>query len=277
MTVHTHEQSGLVRAVVPPDEQPSILSTAFRKLRLWLLLLATVVAWELYTQFVDVPSYLLPRPEQIINEFIEKPDVVLNAFAITTIEAGLGFTVAAILGLILAILIARSALLEEFLYPYLNIIRVTPVIAIAPLLTIWFGHGITPMIIVSTLIAFFPIVVATALGLRSVDADLISLMRTLNASETHILRKIRLPNALPYLFAAFRISAPLAVIGALVGEFVGASAGLGYLLVTARGRIDTSMVFLMVALSAMLGIMAFAAVVAIERRFIRWHQSVQLE
>lgn len=276
MAQHTHV-SDRARAVVPPEDRPSILATTFRKLRLWLLLVATIVVWEVYTRLVDVPSYLLPRPEQIVNEFVEKPEVVINAFMITTVEAALGFIVAALLGLILAILIARSALLEEFLYPYLNIIRVTPVIAIAPLLTIWFGHGITPMIIVSTLIAFFPIVVTTALGLRSVDQDLISLMRTLNASEADILRKIRLPNALPYLFSSFRISAPLAVIGALVGEFVGASAGLGYLLVTARGRIDTSMVFLMVVLSALLGILAFAAVVAIERRFIRWHASVQAE
>jgi NitT/TauT family transport system permease protein len=130
------------------------------------------------------------------------------------------------------------------------------------------------MILVSALIAFFPIVVTTVLGLRSADPELVSLMRTLNASEAEILRKIRMPSALPHLFASFRVSAPLAVIGALVGEFVGASAGMGFLLVSARSRIDTEMVFLMVVLSAILGILAFSAVVALERRYVRWHHSV---
>jgi NitT/TauT family transport system permease protein len=151
------------------------------------------------------------------------------------------------------------------------------VLAIAPLLTIWFGHTMTPIVIVATLIAFFPIVVTTVLGLRSVDPDLINLMRTLSASERDVLRKIRFPNAMPYIFSSFRISAPLAVVGALVGEFVGAAQGLGYLLVTARGRIDTSMVFLMVVLSAALGIAFFMAVVAVERRVIKWHPSIVLE
>ena len=191
---------------------------------------------------------------------------MFDAFVATTIAAALGFIVAAILGIGLGIVIARWFLMEELLYPYLNIIRVTPIIAIAPLLTIWFGHGRAPVVIVAVIIAFFPIVVGTVLGLKSVDPDLINLMRTLSASDRAILRKIRLPHAMPSIFAAFRISAPLAVIGTLVAEFVGGSSGLGYLLIRARGRIDTSMVFLMVVLSALLGIAFFQVVVAIERR-----------
>ena len=195
----------------------------------------------------------------------------------TFTESVIGFAIAAVAGILLAILIARSALMERLVYPYLNIVRVTPVIAIAPLLTIWFGHGQVPMVIVAALIAFFPIVVTTALGLKSVDPDLMSMMRLLNASRRQTLYKIQLPNALPYIFSAFRISAPLAVVGALVGEFVGASEGLGYLLVTARGRIDTSTVFLMTVLAALMGILAFALVVAFERRFVKWHPSVLLQ
>jgi ABC-type nitrate/sulfonate/bicarbonate transport system permease component len=210
----------------------------------------------------------------VVEAFVDSNRLVIGAFLVTATEASLGFMIAASAGLLLAVMIARSALLEDVLYPFLNIIRVTPVIAIAPLLTIWFGHGLTPMILVSALIAFFPIVVTTVLGLRSADPELVSLMRTLNASEAEILRKIRMPSALPHLFASFRVSAPLAVIGALVGEFVGASAGMGFLLVSARSRIDTEMVFLMVVLSAILGILAFSAVVALERRYVRWHHSV---
>jgi ABC-type nitrate/sulfonate/bicarbonate transport system permease component len=267
----------LVHALPAVEDRPSVGRRLVDRLRTSALLIVTLVAWQLVTTFVSVPAYILPAPREVLREFVEKPDLVIGALVVTSTEAALGFATAALLGLVFAVLIARSALTEQLLYPYLNIIRVTPIIALAPLLSIWLGHGITPIVVVATLIAFFPIVVTTALGLKSTDPDLVSLMHTLNASEGQILRLIRLPNALPYLFSSFRISAPLAVVGSLVGEFVGAGQGLGYLLLAARGRIDTSMVFLMVVLSALLGIAAFAAVVAVERRFIRWHPSVQLQ
>jgi ABC-type nitrate/sulfonate/bicarbonate transport system permease component len=261
-------------AVVPPERHHSLGMRAFRRTRVLIVLAVTVLIWEIATRALDIPVYLLPAPELLIADVVEKPGVVLDAFVATSIAAVLGFLFAAALGIGLGIVIARWFVMEELLYPYLNIIRVTPIIAIAPLLTIWFGHGRTPVVIVAVIIAFFPIVVGTVLGLKSVDPDLINLMRTLSASDRVILRKIRLPHAMPYIFSAFRISAPLAVIGTLVAEFVGGSSGLGYLLITARGRIDTSMVFLMVVLSALLGIAFFQVVVAIERRVIRWHPSV---
>jgi NitT/TauT family transport system permease protein len=197
----------------------------------------------------------------------------MSAFGVTALSATIGFAIAAGVGFVLAVMIARFALMEEFLYPYLNIIRVTPTIAVAPLLVIWFGEGLVPVVVVTALIAFFPIVAMLVLGLRSVDPDLLNLMRIYSADEVTVLRTIRIPNALPHLFSAFRVSAPLAVVGALVGEFVGYSQGLGFLLITARARLDTAMVFATVVLSAVLGILAFAAVVALERRFIRWHSS----
>lgn len=270
-------REALAYAQIPPEEEQSLIARIFTKLRLVLLLLLTVIGWELFTRIVEPPSYLLPAPHLVFTDLVEETEAVLRAFAITGIESAVGFILALALGVILAVIIARSALMEELLYPYLNIIRITPTIAIAPLLTIWFGHGLTPMIIVAALTAFFPIVVNMVLGLRSVDPDLISLMRTLNASEGQILRKIRLPNSLPYLFSSLRLAAPLAVIGALVGEFVGGADGIGRLLVSARVRIDTSMMFLMIFLAVILGIAAFAAVVAAERRLIRWHPSVELD
>jgi ABC-type nitrate/sulfonate/bicarbonate transport system permease component len=132
-------------------------------------------------------------------------------------------------------------------------------------------------VVVAAMIAFFPVVVGTVLGLKSVEPDLISLMRILNASELTELRKIRLPNSLPDLFSAFRVSAPMAVIGALVGEFVGGSRGLGYLLVTAQGQLNTRAVFLLVVISGLLGIVVFNAVVLIEHRVVRWHPSTRPE
>ena len=282
-TVDMTGQSGDVpaetieKAVIPPEQTRSLASRVFRRVRVIVLLLLTVGLWQALSRGLDVPPYLLPAPDLIIADFLDKPQLALNGFKETALEATVGFLIAAALGIGLGIVIARWVVMEDMLYPYLNIIRVTPVIAIAPLLTIWFGHNSTPVIIVVTLIAFFPIVVGTVLGLKSVDPDLINLMRTLSASDRAMLLKIRLPHAMPYIFSAFRISAPLAVIGALVGEIFGAAQGLGYLLIRARSTIDTSQVFLMVVLSAILGIVFFSIVVAVERRVIKWHPSVVLD
>jgi NitT/TauT family transport system permease protein len=268
-------QARYVHAIIPPAQRRSWPMRVFFSGRVWLVLLFSLIVWELATRLFDIPTYLLPAPRLVVGQFAERPGLFLEGLRVTAIESAVGFTVAAVTGGLLGILIARSRLTEEMLYPYLNILRVTPVVAIAPLLTIWLGHGMTPIIVVSALIAFFPIVVGTVLGMKSVDAELISLMRILNASEFTELRRIRLPNALPHLFAAFRISAPMAVIGAIVGEFVGGSRGLGYLLVAFQAQLSTSSVFVLVLLSGLLGIAFFNVVVLLERRFVPWLGSVQ--
>lgn len=268
----------LQRAVVPLEEERSpIARRIIRRVRVAGVLIATVIVWSLATHLFDIKRFILPSPELVIARFFDAPPFVIENLLITAGEAAAGFTMAAILGVTMAVIISRSPLLEELLYPYLNIIRVTPSVAIAPLLIIWFGHSPVPHIIVATIISFFPIVVTTALGLRSVDPELINLMSTLNARESQIFRKIRLPNSLPYLFAAFRISAPLAVLGAIVGEFAGGTGGLGNVLIVARSNLDTPMSFLMIVLSACLGILFYGIVVMVERRVIRWHPSVELD
>lgn len=264
-------------AVIPPEQQTSFLKDLTKRSLVLVVLIATILLWETWVRFRDIPNYLFPRPTTVIDRLIAKPAVMIEAFYFTFFESLIGFAMASLIGIALAILIARSALLERLIYPYLNIIRVTPVVAIAPLLTIWFGHGILPQALIAALIAFFPIVVTTVLGLKSVDPELVSLMKLLNATEAKELWKVRLPNALPYIFSAFKISAPLAVVGALVGEFVGGAQGLGWLLITARGRLDTSTVFLMVVLAVLLGIASFTIVVAFEKRFVKWHPAVVLE
>lgn len=265
------------RAVIADEEHGITLRSVVRMVRLWILLAVTLVLWDGFVWAFNPSPFLLPSPQRVIGKFLDKPDLVVDAFVTTAYESVAGFAVAAIVGIALAVIIVSSPLLEELIYPYLNMIRITPVVAIAPLLAIWFGHGYTPKIVVAALIAFFPIAVTTVLGLKSADPDLINLMKTLNASTFDIFVKIRFPNALPYVFSAFRISAPLSVIGAIVGEMVAASRGLGYLLVISQSRVDTSTVFLMVVLSGVLGIAAFSLVVAAERRFVRWHPSVHLE
>ena len=266
-----------LRVTVPDDPRVPPALRVLRALRVWLVLLVTLGCWQLATKLFDIPTYLLPAPSLVVDELVEKPELYLEALRVTAIESASGFLIAAVAGFLFGILIARSPLTEELLYPYLNLIRVTPIVAIAPLLTIWLGHGMAPNVVVAAMIAFFPVVVGTVLGLKSVDPDLISLMRILNAGELTELRKIRLPNSLPHLFSAFRVSAPMAVIGALVGEFVGGSSGLGYLLVTAQGQLNTSAVFLLVLISGLLGIVVFNVVILVERRVVRWHPSVRLD
>ena len=271
-------EAPFTRAVIPDeDDRPPLATRITKRLRVSFVLLLTVGLWAFVTRAFEIKRFLLPSPDLVIARFFDSPEYVFHHFMITFWESAAGFIVAATLGIGLAILLARSALLEELVFPYLNIIRVMPSIAIAQLLVVWFGHTPLPHIIVATTIAFFPIVVTMMLGLRSADPDLINLMRTLNASESTIFRKIRLPNALPYLFASFRISAPLAVIGALVGQFAGGTGGMGNVLIVSRSNLDTPMSFLMVALSCVLGIAFYGAVVAAERRFIRWHPSVVLD
>jgi NitT/TauT family transport system permease protein len=261
--------------VVPEARRRPLALRVLRGARVWLVLLVGLVCWELAVRLLDIPAYLLPAPQAVIGELLEKPELYLDGLMVTAIESVSGFLIAAAAGFLFGILIARSPMTEELLYPYLNLIRVTPIVAIAPLLTIWLGHGMTPNVVVAAMIAFFPVVVGTVLGLKSVDPDLVNLMRILNASELTELRKIRLPNSLPHLFSAFRVSAPMAVIGALVGEFVGGSRGLGYLLVTAQGQLNTRSVFLLVLISGLLGIVVFNAVVLVERRVVRWHPSAR--
>jgi ABC-type nitrate/sulfonate/bicarbonate transport system permease component len=274
----TFDQELLVRAQIPAeDERPPVGLRLVRRFRVVAVLLLTVALWAIAVRVFEVKRFIVPSPELVIGRFFDTPEFVIREFMVTLLEASAGFGIAATLGVGLAILLARSALLEELLYPYLNIIRVTPSIAIAPLLVVWFGHTPTPHIIVATIISFFPIVVTTLLGLRSADPELINLMATLNASPQAVFRKVRLPNSLPYLFASFRISAPLAVIGALVGEFAGGTGGMGNVLIVSRSNLDTPMSFLMIVLSGFLGILFYGVVVAGERRLIRWHPSVQLD
>lgn len=265
-----------VTAVIPPDTGSSPVLRALRASRVWLVLLAGMVVWQLAVVLFDVPTYILPSPLRVIEEFFRRPEMYLQALWVSAWESVVGFVVAAVAGVTLGVLIARSALTEQLLYPYLNILRVTPTVAIAPLLTIWFGRGYLPIIVISFLIAFFPIIVQTVLGLNSADKGLIDVLRIANAGELAILRKVRLPNALPYIFSSFRISAPGAVIGVLVGEFMSGSEGLGFLITSASGQLNTRSVFVLVVLSSLLGIALFNVCVLIERRVVKWHPAVRV-
>jgi NitT/TauT family transport system permease protein len=234
------------------------------------LLLILLAIWQLVSDAFRVPTFLLPSPLLIASKLIEIPDVLAANTLVTLREVMGGFTLSVVVGITLAILIAHSRLLAESLYPLLVISQEIPQVAIAPILVIWFGHGDLPKVIVAFFISFFPMVVNTAVGLLGVDEDLLYLIRGLNASRWQVLAMIRLPNALPYIFTGMRVSITLAVIGAVVGEFVGGTEGLGYLVFTGTGTLNTRLTFAAIVVLALLGLALFWLVALVERLVLPW-------
>lgn len=239
-------------------------------------LIFTVLAWEFGVRWLKVPKFLLPKPSAMLDRLAEDGTLLVKHILITTRESLTGFALAVLCAFVLAVLLAEFKIARRVLFPYLVGIRVTPIVAVAPLLVIWFGFGMTPKVIVAALICFFPVVVNTVLGLRSPNPDMIALMYTYSASEWDILKKIRLPTALPFLLSSLRIAAPTSVIGAIVGEMVGSDIGLGYLLLLAKGYLDTELLFICILLSAGLGLLFFTVVSSLEKKLLQWHES-QLE
>ncbi|AQA06325.1 hypothetical protein BVC93_12000 [Mycobacterium sp. MS1601] len=248
---------------------------ALRACRSWLAVGVALLLWQGIVGWLEIPTYVLPAPTDIVDAFTSAPGLLLGGLWATTKLSLLGFAAAIVIGVLLAVLIARSELFEQVAYPFLNIIRVMPTVAIAPLLIIWFGRTGVPIIICSCLIAIFPIIVDVAHGLTSVDHDLINMMKLANASELSILFRIRIPNCLPYLFSSFRVSAPGAVVGALLGEFIGAREGLGYLITVYSAQLNTPMVFVLALLSCLLGIVFFNTCVFAERMLVPWKTVVR--
>jgi NitT/TauT family transport system permease protein len=236
-----------------------------------LFLLALVVAWEAAVRIFAIPAFLLPGPVAIVEKMAQNIERLLLVHAWATLrEVLIGFGMAALGGISLAVLIAHSKVLSRTLYPVLVITQVVPTIAVAPMLTIWVGPTDASRLIVVFLIAFFPIVVNTTAGLLRVDEELIDLIRGLNASRWKIFTKIRMPNALPYLFTGMRISITLSVIGAVVDEFVVSERGLGYLIFSAASNLDILLVFSGVVLLAAMGIILFQLIRLIQRIALPW-------
>jgi ABC-type nitrate/sulfonate/bicarbonate transport system permease component len=234
---------------------------------LWALV-AVLIGWEVLVAVADVPAFLLPSPSSILLKFLKDPGYLVAQVLYTGFEAVIGLAIAILVALVMAVLITRSRLLERIVYPYLVLIQVTPIVAIAPLLIVWLGTGIEPKIAIAALIAFFPIVVNVTAGLKSASDQSIELMRSLAATQVQVFRFVRVPFALPFAFAAFRIAAPVSVIGAIVGEMVGSNQGLGFVIMRAKGVIDTQLLFLGILGSALLGIGLFLVFVLLEWRVV---------
>ncbi|MBN2147665.1 MAG: ABC transporter permease [Anaerolineales bacterium] len=244
----------------------------------WLLiafsLLLALAAWQLFTAPGHIPAYMLPAPGQVAARLVValQDGTLLRNSAITLLEVLLGLVGGVSFATMLGYLLARSLPLERLLAPYIVASQAIPVVAIAPLLVIWFGPGIFSKVLICALIVFFPVLVNTIVGIRSVPADLRDLMRSLQATRWQTLRMLELPAALPVFLGGLRIGAALSVIGAVVGEFVGSKAGLGFLINVARGMYDTALVFVAVLTLIAMALALYGLVALLERRLLSWQR-----
>ncbi|MEE2754295.1 MAG: ABC transporter permease [Candidatus Latescibacterota bacterium] len=230
-----------------------------------------LLVWEFLVHWTGVADYLLPPPTAIFTELWLSLPLLLRHAAVTLTEAVLGFLLGASTGITCAILMARSRVIERMLSPLVITSQTFPKEALAPVFLIWFGFGIGPKVIIAGLISFFPVVVNTTRGLLSVDPLILDLMRSLSAAPLQIFTKVRFPNAVPYIFAALKICVTLSVIGAVVGELVGSSAGLGYLVKNANSDMRTDRMFAALILLGVMGTSLYLTVEIIERGALkRW-------
>lgn len=231
---------------------------------------AALFAWQAAIWVFDLPSYTLPTPGAVGRTIIEDRELLRTESWPTIQEILLGFLLSVGVGVPLGVAIVEFRWLGRLVEPLIVGSQAVPKIAVAPLFVVWWGFGMTAKVVIAFLIAFFPVVVATAVGLRSVSGDLVDLGRSMGAGRLAMLLRVKLPGALPNLFGGLKVAMTLAVIGAVVGEFVGADRGLGRLIVIANGRLNTELVFASVVVLTVIGVVAYKVVEASERLLIPW-------
>ena len=254
-------------------------SSLFRNLLLspgikpFLLVFLMVLLWDVLIRVFKIAPYLIPTPVQVIEQlYLEWPRLLSESWKTTQATLG-GFALTIVIGIPLAMLIAYSKIIESYLYPVLVFSQSIPKVAIAPLFVVWFGFGIVPKIISAFLLGFFPVVVSTVMGFKSVEADMIDLSRSMGATKIQTFFKFSLPQALPAIFSGLKVAITLAVVGAVVGEFVGSNSGIGYVLQVANGNFDLPLMFAALVVLSTIGVVLFLFVDFFERIMIPWHPS----
>ena len=230
-----------------------------------------VLVWEAVVVVGGLPPFILPPPETVAERFVGAwlDGTVWPHFVTTMVEIVLGFTVGVALALVVGYGLARSAIFERLASPYLVAAQAIPILVLAPLLVLWFGPGLVSKVVICSLIVFFPVAIATMVGIRSVDARLLELGRSLRATNRQVLTTLEIPAALPSIFGGMRVGVTLAVVGAVVGEWAGASNGLAVLINLARGSLfDIPLMFATLLTIALVGVVLYLAVVAVERRLV---------
>lgn len=234
-----------------------------------IIILLLIVAWEVLVEVLDVQRWLLPPPSVIFVEILDSLGFLLRHTWVSTTEIALGFSISIVLAVLLASGIIWSRTVERTLYPVIITSQTIPIITLAPLLIIWVGTDIMSKVIVIVLFTFFPIVISLVSGLRSVDQEMVDMLRTLGASPWQTFRKLMIPSALPSFFAGLKVAAVVSVIGAVIGEWFGSSEGLGWLMKIAGGQFQTARVFAAIVMLSILAMTLFAAVVVVEKWSLR--------
>lgn len=245
-----------------------------------LVVLAIFLAlWEWGPPALGMPEFVMPTFSRVVQEAgrMWSDDQLLRHSAITALEVVVGFALGSLLGVMFGVALGLSPRAEAILSPYILALQIAPKVAFAPLFVMWLGYTVYPKILVAILIVFFPVMINVLSAVRTVDPDMVNLVRTLNAGRVQIFRLVEFPSALPALFSGLRIAATLAVIGVTVGELVGGNLGLGYLLVDAEGQGNTAGVFVAIVGLTLIGILAYAAVVWAERRVLHYIPRANLQ
>jgi NitT/TauT family transport system permease protein len=238
-------------------------------------ILLSIGIWQLAVSVLGIPAYLLPSPIGVAERLASDFRFLAYHSSITTLETIGGFLLSIVIGIPLGIILVWSRTLERAIMPLLVVSQAFPKVAIAPLIIIWFGLGLFPKVLIAFSVAFFPIVVSTIAGMRSVDAELTDLARSMQASSLKMFLKIRLPFAMPQIFSGLKVAIAFATVGAVVGEWVGAESGLGYLLLWANANLDTPLLFAVLVALMVIGLVLYYAVEFAERFAIPWHISVR--
>lgn len=238
--------------------------------------LLILTAWELGVRVSGISRVLLPSPSAIVLALSQRWALFAEHAWVTLIEILLGFALGSAVGLLLGILFGYSRVLERAIYPWLVASQMVPIVAVAPILVLWFGFTLTPKVLVVALISFFPVAVNTIDGLRSVDPEMVDLMRTMGATRAQIIRHVRIPSALPAVFSGLKVAMALSVVGAIFGEWVGSSEGLGYLMLAFNNQLATADLFAAILVLSLMGIALFFLVGSVQRLVTPWYQGTDL-
>ena len=233
-------------------------------------------ALEVMARVFHVAPIVIEAPSKVLVEIVQNPDLYLSNSWVTLYEVLIGFVLASALGVVVAFGIVYSKFLHDTVYPIVLLLQIVPKVAVAPVLVLFMGFGASPKILIAVLIAFFPVVVNTAVGLREVDKELVDLVRVLDGNRIQEFFLVRIPNALPFIFSGLKLAITFAVIGAVIGEFVGANKGLGYLVILASSQLRTEMTYAAITLLSVIGLVTYGGVVLLERLVVPWAKSNEL-
>jgi NitT/TauT family transport system permease protein len=234
------------------------------------LTLAVLVIWEVAIRLFSVPTFVLPAPTAVIVSLVESRYQLAIAARATAVEVLFGFVLAAVTGILVALVIVRFERFGRALYPLIVLFQNVPKVALAPIFILWFGYDLAPKVLLIVVIAFFPVAIDMLAGLQSVEPSFVSLMRSVGAGTSKILLRVRIPHSLPHLMAGLKVAITFSVIGAIVGEFAGANQGLGYVIQFASTQLDTPLIFAALVVVSVLGLVFYYVVELAERLLVPW-------